>query len=223
MGLTRISDVGRWTTCEAWAMAGRVTVVQRKPVAAWVGTMAHQFLAGGERASDFKQPSRHSVAFDSVTPLPSAAISQARDVAIEAEALLDRYGLKIFDSELSVHEEGVYRGVVDMLVMDRQNRAGVLDLKTGRTIGAAWLQLGGYLSAWKGVPLSFAGIVHVPRTKGEPDGTIIFRDPDELVKAWKSTVKRVEEVLISAEPTYSPGTHCSRCPLTSCAVRMEAS
>ena len=132
MGLTRISDVGRWTTCEAWAMAGRVTVVQRKPVAAWVGTMAHQFLAGGERASDFKQPSRHSVAFDSVTPLPSAAISQARDVAIEAEALLGRYGLKIFDSELSVHEEGVYRGVVDMLVMDRQNRAGVLDLKTGR-------------------------------------------------------------------------------------------
>ena len=38
-------------------------------------------------------PPRSQVAFDSVTPLPSVAISQACDLAIEAKALLDRYGL----------------------------------------------------------------------------------------------------------------------------------
>ena len=52
MGLTRISDVGRWTACEAWAMTGQDAGSGRKPVAAWVGTMAHQFLADGERTLD---------------------------------------------------------------------------------------------------------------------------------------------------------------------------
>ena len=222
MGLTRISDVGRWTTCEAWAMTGREIVDQRKPVAAWVGTMAHQFLGGVERASDCKQPSRHSVAFDSVTPLPSVAISQAWDVAFKAKTLLDSYDLTIFQTEVPVNE-GAQRGRSDLLVTDRKNRAGVLDLKTGKTLGSAWLQLAGYLDAWEGVPLSFAGIIHVPRSKLEPSGTITFRDPAELVKVWKATIKRVDEVVISAEPTYSPGTHCSRCPLDKCAVRMEKS
>ena len=222
MGLTRISDVARWTTCEAWAMTGQETGSGRKPVAAWVGTMAHQFLGGGERAWNFKQPSRHSVAFDSVTPLPSVAISQAQDVALKAKALLDCYGLTIFESEVPV-EEGSLRGKIDLLVIDKLSRAGVLDLKTGQTLGTAWLQLAGYLDAWDGVPLSFAGIVHVPRSKLEPTGTITFRDPAELVKVWKATIKRVDEVVTSADPTYSPGTHCSRCPLDKCAVRMEKS
>ena len=33
MGLTRISDVGRWTACEAWAMTGQDAGGKRKPVA----------------------------------------------------------------------------------------------------------------------------------------------------------------------------------------------
>ena len=223
MGLTRISDVGRWTACEAWAMTGQDAGGRRKPVAAWVGTMAHRFLVDdGFLALDAELPPRSQVAFDSITPLPSTAISQAVDVAIEAKALLDRYGLTIFESEVPV-QAGDTRGRIDLLVTDQKNRAGVLDLKTGKTIGTAWLQLAGYLDAWDGVPLSFAGIIHVPRSKLEPTGTITFRDPGELVKAWKATIKRVEEVVISAEPTYSPGTHCSRCPLKGCAVRMEKS
>ena len=143
-------------------------------------------------------------------------------MAIEAKALLDRYGLTIFESEVPV-EEGAYKGKIDLLVMDQKNRAGVLDLKTGKTIGTAWLQLAGYLSIYKGAPLSFAGIVHVPRSKLEPSGKITFRDPAELVKAWTRTIARVDEVVSTAEPTYSPGTHCTRCPLTGCAVRMEKS
>ena len=221
MGLTRISDVGRWTACEAWAMTGQDTGSGRKPVAAWVGTMAHQFLTDkGYQA--FNQPLRHSVAFDSITPISSVAISQAQALAIEAKTLLDRYGLTIFESEVSV-DEGVLRGKIDLLVMDQKNRAGVLDFKTGRTIGAAWIQLAGYVNAWKGVPLSFAGIVHVPRSKLEPTGTITFRNTAGLVRVWQNTIKRVEEVIISATPTYSPGTHCTRCPLKGCAVRMEES
>ena len=220
MGLTKISDVHRWTACEAWAMTGQEAKGGQQSVARWVGSMAHQILDGKEGWPT--PPPRYGVAFDSVTPLPSAASSQAQDIAAEAKALLDRYGLTIFQSEVPV-EEGVHRGTIDLLVMDRKNRAGILDFKTGRTIGAAWLQLAGYLAAWKGVTLSFAGIVHVPRSKLEPSGTITFRDPAELVKAWKATIKRVEEVVISAEPTYSPGTHCSRCPLKGCAVRMETS
>ena len=185
--------------------------------------MAHRFLADdGFRAHEAEMPPRSQVAFDSVTPLPSIAISQACDLAIEAKALLDRYGLTIFQSEVSV-EEGFSRGKFDLLVTDRKNRAGILDLKTGKAIGSAWLQLAGYVSAYKDVPLSFAGIIHVPRSKLEPSGTITFRDPAELVKAWTRTIARVDEVVSTAEPTYSPGTHCSRCPLTGCAVRMEKS
>ena len=60
----------------------------------------------------------------------------------------------------------------------------MIDFKTGRTIGSAWLQLAGYLSIYKGAPLSFAGIVHVPRSKLEPTGTITFRDPAELARVW---------------------------------------
>ena len=106
---------------------------------------------------------------------------------------------------------------------DQKNRAGVLDFKTGRTIGAAWLQLAGYLHAWKGVQLSFAGIVHVPRSKKEPSGTITFRDPFQLVSAWKATTERIDEVSATGAPTYSPGTHCAYCPLKDCAVRTEVS
>ena len=223
MGLTRISDVSRWTACEAWAMTGQDVGSGRKPVAAWVGTMAHRFLADdGFSTQGTELPSRSQVAFDSVTPLPSVAISQACDLAIEAHKLLTRYGLTIFQSEVPV-EDAFHRGVIDLLVLDQKNRAGVLDFKTGKTIGSAWLQLAGYLSIYEGAPLSFAGIVHVPRSKLEPAGTITFRDPADLVSAWQRTIGRVAEVVISAEPTYSPGTHCSRCPLEGCAVRMEKS
>ena len=221
MGLTRISDVGRWTACEAWAMTGQEAKGRQHPVSAWVGSMAHKMLLDGKKGWP-TPPARYGVAFDSITPLPSAASSQAQDIAVEAKALLDRYGLTIFDSEIPV-QEGAQRGQVDLLVTDRKNRAGVLDFKTGKTIGSAWLQLAGYLAAWNGVPLSFAGIVHVPRVKLEPTGTITFRDPAELVKAWTRTIARVDEVTTSAEPTYSPGTHCTRCPLKGCAVRMEKS
>ena len=222
MGLTRISDVGRWTACEAWAMTGQDAGSGRKPVAAWVGTMAHRFLADAASVDQAvaELPPRSQVAFDSVTPLPLVAISQACDLAIKARALLDRFGLTIFQSEVPV-EDVFHRGTIDLLVMDQKNRAGILDFKTGQTIGSAWLQLAGYLSLYKGAPLSFAGIIHVPRSKLEPTGTIAFRDPAELVKAWTRTIARVEEVMTSAEPTYSPGTHCSRCPLKGCAVRME--
>ena len=184
--------------------------------------MAHQFLANGVKVLDVERLPRSQVAFDSITPRPSTAISQAQDMAVKAQELLDRYGFTIFQNEVLV-EEGVHRGRIDLLVTDQKNRAGVLDFKTGRTIGAGWLQLAGYLDAWDGVPLSFAGIVHVPRSKLEPSGTITFRDPAELVKAWKNTIKRVVEVVAHAEPTYSPGAHCSRCPLKECAVRMEKS
>ena len=116
-------------------------------MARWVGSMAHQILDGQEGWPT--PPARYGVAFDSITPLPSAASSQAQDIATEAKALLDRYGLTIFQSEVPV-EEGAYRGTIDLLVMDRKNRAGLLDFKTGRTIGAAWLQLAGYLSRLEG-------------------------------------------------------------------------
>ena len=116
-----------------------------------------------------------------------------------------------------------HKGRIDLVVMDPKNRAGVLDLKTGKSIGSAWLQLAGYLDAWKGVQLSFAGIVHVPRSKLEPSGTITFRDPANLVAAWGNTITRVDEVMTTSRPTFSPGSHCTRCPLTGCAVRMEKS
>ena len=214
-------DIGRWAACEAWAMAGKDAGGKRKHVAAWVGTMAHEVLANRELgAFGFKRPPKHSVAFDVVTPIPSVAVSQAQDLAAVARSLLDRYGLKIFDSEVSV-EEGLYRGTVDLIVTDNRDRAGVLDFKTGRTVKTAWLQLASYLSAWKGVPLSFAGIVHVPRSTREPSGTITFRDPAELVAVWKATIKRIDEVSATGVPAYSPGDHCARCPLKDCAVRME--
>ena len=221
MGLTRISDVSRWTACEAWAMTGQEAKGRKHHVSRWVGSMAHKMLLDGKNGWP-TPPDRYGVAFDSITPLPSVASSQAQDIAAEAKALLGRYGLEIVQSEVPV-QEGSHRGEIDLVVMDNRNRAGVLDFKTGRTIGAAWLQLAGYLAAWKGVPLSFAGIVHVPRSKLEPTGTITFRDPAGLVRVWKATVKRVEEVVVSSEPTYSPGTHCERCHLKGCAVRMEKS
>ena len=221
MPLTRISDISRWAACEAWAMTGQEAGGDRTPVAAWVGTMAHRFLEDSSlSAFGIKQPERYSVAFDLVTPTPAVAISQAQDLAGAGRDLLKRYGLKIVDSEVPV-EEGSYRGTIDLIVMDQKNRAGVLDFKTGRTIGTAWLQLAGYLHAWDGAQLSFAGIVHVPRSKKEPLGTINFRDPFQLVGAWKATTERIDEVSATGAPTYSPGTHCAYCPLKDCAVRTK--
>ena len=215
----RVSAIADWTTCEAMALSDPRPEA-RVHVAAWVGTLAHSILL---MRTFLEQPQR--LRFDTVTPTAHAATVQARAIAKEGNRLLTAKGWSIMESEREVAGNGD-TGHLDILAWHGETqRSAIIDLKTGRGIGAGWLQVGGYiqlLSDESGVwpAVQCGGILHVPRVavSKEVRATLEVRDSVGLTQAWLVAKSRIDAVLDGATALRSPGPHCGRCS-ANCPVR----
>ncbi len=221
----RVSSIARWAECEAYALR---TATEAEPsrlnVAAYVGTYAHALLAGATR-EEIEENHPTPLIFDRTTLSAAQARIQAKMIAQTAREVLDREGWQIIEQEQAVFDEEQI-GHLDLLAWKEESGDAIIDLKTGQMVAAGWLQVGGYIKLSVGPgerwpTASYGGILHVPRRKDNrwPTGTLTLRPATQLVDEWYAWDRRISEVQAGGIPTRSPGVHCARCPLTSCAVR----
>ena len=151
---------------------------------------------------------------------------------MKQNSILDSRGLwTSLYTEKEIKGSRAITGHFDMLAwhsLDEDVEA-IIDLKTGHSIGAGWLQVGGYISTIgligigneTKLAIDYGGILHVPRVKidKEPKGTLEIRDGAQLVKEWDIWKNRITAVYYGALATRSPGLHCQRCSDTRCPVR----
>ena len=211
----RISDIGNWATCEAMALESPPRTAGRTNVAAHVGTLAHAKLAGITPAL----PDR--LAFDTLTPSMHHANVQSDAIAEYALDLMQERGWTPI-----AHEEELRRdelvGHLDIRAWHSDHGEAIIDLKTGQGVGAAWLQVGGYLTLDTPPVKPWGGVLHVPRVRIDKDvkGTLEFRRATGLLATWQCSMTRIQQVMDGSRPTYSPGIHCTRCGVTDCPVRV---
>ena len=216
----RVSAIAAWTTCEAMALSDPRPEA-RVHVAAWVGTMAHAILLNTEPES--WQP---RLRFDATTKTAHEADVQSLALAKEATRVLKDKGWSIMEAEREVKGNGD-AGHLDILAWHGETkRTAIIDLKTGRDIGAGWLQVGGYIQmlgdeAGRWPAVDDGGILHVPRVavSKEPKATLEVRDSADLARVWRTAKSRIDAVLAGAMALRSPGQHCGRCS-ASCPVRI---
>ena len=145
-----------------------------------------------------------------------------------AHSVLKDKGWAIVDQEESVSADN-FTGRLDLRCWHKDQGDAIIELKTGQSVGAAWLQLGGYIAALIGrcpsrtrLPSNQGGVLHVPRQSVNRDvtGTLEMRNAGLLIDAWKRIQGRVIEVMHGRNPLLTPGLHCMRCSLKqSCPVR----
>ena len=228
----RVSDVSKWAECEAYALADRSTP-SSYTAAAVVGTLAHARLAGGLNGT----PDSRRIAWDSTTKTWAQALAQAS--AIEEEALreLKQCGWTIIEQEELVEGED-YTGHLDLRCWHEKIGEAIIDLKTGWTVGTAWLQVGGYIAAiqredvelairnestYSTEKIPWGGVLHVPRVPVGKDAKAVLtiRSAAGLVDAWKVLYARsMKRVIDGGVAARTPGVHCGRCSLKACAVRI---
>ena len=217
----RVSDISNWAACEAMALHSPPRQAGRTNVAAWVGTMGHAILAGQP-----VPPTEGRIAYDQLTPTERVAQVQAQSIAKCARKLLVDQGWGILGQEEALGRPPELTGHLDLRAWHSDHGEAIIDLKTGAQIGAAWLQVGGYLTLYgneAGVwpAASYGGVLHVPRTRIDRDvkGTLEKRPGLLLAQAWAANMVRIDAVMFGALPTRSPGLHCARCA-ADCPVRV---
>ena len=215
----RVSQIAAWSECETYALQSPPRPAGRANIASWVGTLAHTRIADIPLAAD-AYPNR--LAFDAITPTIHAAIIQANAIAACARELLTVQGWGVLETEQEVRRDELV-GHLDIRAWHKDHGEAVLDLKTGAGIGAAFLQVGGYLDLCQH-RISWGGVLHVPRVAIHKDvkGTLDFRSGEALKLAWQRNEARIRMVMDGSSPTYSPGIHCGRCQVPDCAVRIHA-
>ena len=216
----RVSAIADWTTCEAMALSDPRPEA-RVHVAAWVGTLAHALLSGADRPKTLVR-----IRYDPITPTPHAVTVQAQTIAYEARRCLGVEGWTIMEGEREVEHNGD-TGHIDIMAWHGEtHRTAIIDLKTGRDIGAGWLQVGGYIQllgdeagVWPAVDVG--GILHVPRVAAskEVKATLEVRPGADLAQAWSAAKDRIAAVHFGATALRSPGQHCNLCSV-SCPVRI---
>lgn len=216
----RISDIGNWSACESMALHAPPRTAGKQNIAAHVGTMAHGKLAGIVP----ELPGR--LAFDTLTPSMHHANVQSNAIADCAREVLTAQGWGVLGREEEVRRDELV-GHLDIRAWHKDMGEAIIDLKTGAGVGAAWLQVGGYLYLSRySDPVSnpdWGGVLHVPRVAISKDvkGTLESREAVPLMQAWKRSITRIEAIQQGEPPTYSPGIHCGRCQVTDCAVRIK--
>ena len=214
----RVSDIANWAACEAMALQSPPRTAGRTNVAAYVGTLAHGWLAGIPP----EHPGR--LAYDSLTPTDHAVVVQAEAIAAKSQELLSAQGWGVIGREEEVRRDELV-GHLDIRAWHSDYGEAIIDLKTGQGVGAAWLQVGGYIDLLVDRPLDgkvMGGVLHVPRVAIHKDvkGTLALRDGIQLYRAWFASLDRIDAIQTGAKPTYSPGIHCGRCGITNCPVRI---
>ena len=154
---------------------------------------------------------------------------QSDAIADHARQLLQDKGWGVLAREEELRHEDLI-GHLDIRAWHSAHGEAIIDLKTGQNIGAAWLQVGGYL--YLDIDISkvnaptmpmWGGVLHVPRTRIDKDvkGTLAIRPADGLYRAWCANLARITRIVTeNAPPTYSPGVHCGRCRVSDCPVRI---
>ena len=132
----RISDIANWAACEAMALQSPPRPAGRTNVAAYVGTLAHGWLAGIPP----EHPGR--LAYDALTPTDHAVVVQAESIAAKAQELLTAQGWGVIGREEEVRRDELV-GHLDIRAWHSEYGEAIIDLKTGQGVGAAWLQVGG--------------------------------------------------------------------------------
>ena len=217
----RVSAIADWTTCEAMALSDPRPEA-RVHVAAWVGTLAHARLLEQPEPDWWTQRLR----FDSITATDHNAHIQAKAIATEALLILTAQGWTIMETEREMSHQNV-TGHLDILAWHGETmQTAIIDLKTGRGIGAGWLQVGGYIQmlgdeAGRWPAVDSGGILHVPRVavSKEPKATLEVRNAADLARVWRTAKSRIDLVLRGAQALRSPGQHCGRCA-ANCPVRI---
>ena len=212
----RVSDISNWAACEAMALQSPPRPAGRTNVAAWVGTLAHALVA---RAS-VEWPER--LAYDNMTQTEHHVRLQAAAIANKALTLLTEQGWGVIGREQEVRRYELV-GHLDIRAWHSEYGEAIIDLKTGQSVGAAWLQVGGYLFLDKPISDTWGGVLHVPRKAISRDvtGTLEFRPGRPLVHEWAVQLDRIDAITRQGyRPTHSPGIHCGRCGITNCPVRI---
>ena len=210
----RVSDIQAWSNCETMALQSPPRPAGRTNVAAWVGTLAHGMLSGIE----VEPPER--LAFDRTTRTFGHADIQARHIADKARQLQALQGWGVMETEQEVRRDEI-TGHLDIRAWHSNHGEAIIDLKTGQGVGAAWLQVGGYLTLDR-EGAEWGGVLHIPRTPlpKRVAGTLEVRKSPGLVRAWEVATWRIAEVMNGASPMMTPGLHCGRCTITACPVRV---
>ena len=214
-----ISDIARWRNCEAEALHG-TRQPGRLGAARYVGILAHAYMLGEPSG-----PVGQRVAWDATTQDAMIAQVQARAIANAGLQCMIDAGWEILETEQSVKTEQD-RGRYDIHAYSNELRAtAIIDLKTGSSVGSAWLQVGGYLHTFE--PESdqpaYGGVLLVSRVRIDrpTEAALDVRMARPLIDAWENWNARIFEVVTKCEqPTRSPGRHCARCALD-CPVRSE--
>ena len=84
------------------------------------------------------------IRWDNMTRTWAQARSQALAIAKEARRLLDEQGWHIMEQEEVVDVDDL-TGTFDLRCWKEGEGEAIIDLKTGQHVGAAWLQVGGYI------------------------------------------------------------------------------
>ena len=167
------------------------------------------------------EPITDRLRFDEMTPTPRHMVIQAKAIAGVAAGLLLEQGWGVLGREEEVRND-MLTGHLDIRAWHTDHGEAVIDLKTGGQIGAAWLQVGGYITLTGLATWHWGACLHVPRVRIDKDtkGTLETRKAHDLIVAWWANLNRIQRVMDGSTPTFSPGMHCGRCGLASCAVRI---
>ena len=198
-------DIARWVRCEREALHGPDGARSgRTHVASLVRQGAMRRIAGEDAGTlELGFP----VQLDEISARLDDVPRQSAAIAAEADRLLETY-----DNDVGVAAmvlAVLSAGWLVTIPGDRTDSTAILHLRTGRTIGAAWLELGRVLAEYSPSDRpDLAGIVHVPRTRihRECKGTMTVRDGFGLVGEWKSWERRVQAVLTEgSDAARAPG------------------
>lgn len=223
------SRLSAWSRCEKRALAEATAVSQPQPehIASWIGRAVHAEAAGAE----WPDMPDETVRFDRVTPSLDMAGKQARRLGSAAKEGIARQGFDIVGQE-ELHATRFdflpwleVVGTMDMRILVGE-AYGIIDLKTGRSLEGAWLQVGAYALMTE-TPAEWVGILHVPRHWARhyeiPEPLLLLKPTDRILPLVERNILRIGEVLVGGDEVAvtAPGAWCAHCPIGDCAARVQ--
>ena len=222
------SRLGTWSRCETRALAETLATGEPQPehIAAWIGKAIHAEVAG----EPWPEISDEPVRFDRITPNRDHARKQARRLATAAKDAIVDQGFDILGQE-ELHNcrfdflpwlEVV--GTLDLRIKVGE-ADGVVDIKSGRSLEAVWLQTGAYCLMTE-TPAEWAGVLHVPRHWVKhfdiPTPQLLLKPTNLILPLVQRNILRIGEVLAGGfdVAVTAPGAWCATCPVKDCAARV---
>jgi len=195
-------------------------------VALAVGNAVHKEITG----HTFEEPKR--IRFDADTRTTKEMHRQVKAMTKVGADALANHGLTISDRELKFNPviatigktELRVCGTADMICQTKDGKTALIDLKTGaHPPKAAWLQLATY--AWIANALDInideCGILWLPRKRDGGEGKFWSKPANELIPIADTMLKRIASAHAGNAPPNPSSLHCSTCPKSDCAARLQ--